>query len=130
MLKVYLAGGMRGTDWQGQLIREFPEEIYFFNPRTHGLKYSDQYTTWDTTAIEHCDILVAYLSRDNPSGVGMAAEVGYARALGKKIIFCIDSGREDDRYWDFVKELSDVITPNLLEVRDWLKEMKDIYRAV
>ena len=58
----------------------------------------------------------------------MAAEVGYARALGKKIVLCIEPGRADDRYWRFVEEISDVVTPNLLEVRDWLKEMKDIYR--
>lgn len=111
-MKVYLAGGMRGDDWQRSVIEQFPMVKYsgvtFFNPRRHGLDWADAYTTWDLTAIEHCDVVFAYLQSDNPSGVGMAAEIGYAKALGKKVILVMDE-REDERYWLFVEHMADVV---------------------
>ena len=37
--------------------------------------------------VARCDMVFAYLSPDNPSGIGMAYEMGYAKALGKPVIF-------------------------------------------
>lgn len=125
-LKVYLAGGMRGEDWQTKVIQAVPD-AKFFNPRTHRLEYPDDYTTWDTTAIEKCDLIFAYLSPDNPSGVGMAAEIGYARALQKKAIFVKDGTREDNRYWMFLEQLCHINTDDLGEAITVLKRLAELY---
>jgi len=128
-MKVYLSGGMRGDfDWQHHVMSQF-RTIQFFNPRTHGLKYSDEYTFWDLTAIEKCDLLFAYLETGNPSGIGMAAEIGYAKGLGKKVIFCEEEGgREDGRYWHFIAEMSDVYCLSLEQGIDLLSTTARLYK--
>ena len=86
MKKVYLAGGMK-SGWQDALISSYGSEFIFIDPRTHGFTSEVEYTAWDLAAVDSCDILFACMEHDNPSGFGMMLEIGYARALGKKIIF-------------------------------------------
>ena len=84
-MKVYLAGGLN-SDWRDKVMREIPDAIYI-DPRTHDLEDNARaYTAWDLLGVERCDVLFAYLERDNPSGIGMALEMGYAKAKGKPIL--------------------------------------------
>ncbi len=83
---VYLSGGL-GKEWQDYVIKKCSDEFVFFNPNDHKLHVGEEYTTWDLYHIRKCDIVFAFLEKDNPSGIGLALEVGYASALGKTIIF-------------------------------------------
>jgi hypothetical protein len=86
-LVVYLAGGMR-SDWQDKVIDKCRGlNMNFLDPRRHGLKDPILYTTWDMQAIQRSDVVLAFLEYDNPSGLGMAAEIGYAKGLGLPVIF-------------------------------------------
>ena len=80
-MKIYLAGGMR-SGWQDRL-----SEFDVIDPRTHGLSDPEEYTAWDMAGVRECDIVFAYLEKSNPSGLGMAFEIGYALGLGKRVIF-------------------------------------------
>jgi len=107
-MRVYLSGGMQ-SNWQEKVIQEVPD-IEFSNPATHGLEQPEQYTAWDLFKVAQSDIVFAYLEKDNPSGVGLALEIGYAKALGKLIIF-VDE-KEEPRF-EIVKHTSTVVFNNL-----------------
>jgi len=82
---VYLAGGMK-SNWAEEVIGNFSYEFSFYNPKTHGLSNPEHYTQWDIHHLHNSEIVFVYLEKDNPSGVGLALEVGYARAMNKTII--------------------------------------------
>ena len=100
MNKVYLAGG-HTSDW-----REKVKSIYlgynieFIDPKLKPDKHWTEYATWDVHYIKQCDILFAYMEKTNPSGYGMSAEMGYAKALNKTVIFIIEPGHEKERYFN------------------------------
>lgn len=83
-MRAYLSGGFR-SGWQKKVIM-LVDGIEFIDPSRHGLELEDQYTFWDLLAIERADIVFAYLEKTNPRPLGLCVEVGYAAALGKKII--------------------------------------------
>lgn len=107
-MKVYLAGGMHG-DWRAPYLEEV---LIGHDPKEHGLRDSQSYTLWDLTAIEECDILLGYMEADNPGGQGLMLEVGYAKALGKKIILVLDEEfmmQDRYRYFLMATECADVV---------------------
>jgi nucleoside 2-deoxyribosyltransferase len=106
---VYLAGGMK-DGWQDQ-----------FTPLVSGVEWIDPrkqpptedpavYTKWDLDGVRRADAVVAYMSPSNPSGYGLALEIGFAHALGRPIIF-IDRVQEDwrGRYFDMARQLCIVV---------------------
>lgn len=103
--KVYLAGGMHAT-WQDYLIERYPN-IKFFDPRTSGFTTSALYTRWDMEKIQESDAIVAYLEETNPSGVGLAFEIGYGLGLGKEVYFIQE---KTDKYFDIVRTGSTLMT--------------------
>jgi nucleoside 2-deoxyribosyltransferase len=60
--------------------------------------------------VRRCDILVAYMGPHNPSGFGLSLEAGYAKALGKGMIF-VDEMQQDWRgkYFDMLRSISTVV---------------------
>jgi hypothetical protein len=96
---VYLAGGMRGN-WREKVKNEMPQLIYL-DPCSHGLSDAVQYSAWDKQAVERCDMVFAYLEKDNPSGIGMCVEIGLCLGLYKPVIFV---NEKKDRYWDIVDQ--------------------------
>ncbi len=56
------------------------------------------------------------MEKTNPSGIGLAVEIGYAKGLGKTVILCLEENNSkiNDRYLDFLKKAAD-ITFNSLE---------------
>lgn len=94
--KVYLAGGMNESNWQKKVIETINSENFvFYNPREHSLTNSTEYTFWDLFYVKQSDILFAYMQSDNPSGIGLTLEVGYARALDKSIILVDERSKND-----------------------------------
>ena len=99
-MKVYLAGGMRGT-WHDEVMAALPQNEYL-DPRTHGLTDEREYTAWDLSAVRQADVVFACMTMDNPSGYGMNLEVGYAAAFGKTIIFVDAKSPIDERFSRFM----------------------------
>jgi hypothetical protein len=121
--KVFLSGGFR-SNWQTKVIDTLGDKFIFFNPREHGLEHSDYYTSWDIHFVKECDIFFGYMEASNPSGYGLAFELGVAYALNKTIILVDEKSMEDEifaRYFKIVYKPSGVILNSLNEAIDFLK---------
>lgn len=129
--KVYLSGGMNNSNWQQDVIRELEatgKGYVFYNPREHKLSQSREYTIWDLFYVKNCDIVFAYMQKDNPSGFGLTLEIGYATALGKPIILVDEKSNTDDkfkRYFEIVRESSSIVFNNLPEAISFLKNIRN-----
>ena len=126
MNKVYLAGGLR-SNWQRKVIEACGNGMVFYNPRLHELDDPHLYTSWDIFHIDKSDILFGYLEQSNPSGVGLALEIGYAKALKKLVILVdekTDSDEQESRYFQIVRESSDVIFDSLEEGINYLMRFR------
>lgn len=122
--KVFLSGGFR-SDWQSQIIEDLKHQFIFFNPREHGLADSEGYTTWDIHFIKECDILFAFMEESNPSGYGLAFELGLAYSLNKTIILIDQKSKNDSnfaRYFKILYKPSGVVFDNLTDGIEFLKK--------
>ena len=121
--KVYLAGGMN-SKWRDEVkaINKFrhPPNLIFFDPKLKPDKHWSEYGAWDIHFIKQCDICFAYMNKDNPSGYGLSAEIGYAKALNKTVILIIEPGHEKDKYFQFLKAFADVVYEELDEGIEYL----------
>jgi len=90
---LYLAGGSR-SNWQNDVIRGLAG-WNIIDPRTHHLSDERAYTAWDLDGIRRSDWLLAYLEATNPGGYNLALEIGYAKALGKRIVLVNQKGMAD-----------------------------------
>jgi nucleoside 2-deoxyribosyltransferase len=116
--RVYLAGGF--TDWREKVKKACPN-LEFTDPKLKPDKHWSEYGTWDVHFIKQDDILFAYMEKTNSSGYGLAAEMGYAKALNKTVIFVLEPGHEKDRYFQFLKQFADVVYETLDEGIEYLK---------
>lgn len=109
---IYLAGGFR-SGWQAR-ARVVLEGYEVLDPSTHGLKDPKEYTEWDLAAIRRCDIVLAYMEKDNPGGYALALELGYARSLGRKIVL-VEEHPNNRRHQSFnmVREVADHLFDDL-----------------
>ena len=117
-MKVYLAGGMR-QEWRKQIIAAV-EGVTFLDPTAHGLNSPEAYTFADLLAVKECDLLVGYMEKDNPSGIGLACEVGYARGLGKPVLLVND--QPNNRYFQFVAFCGAAVVPDIetvIKILQW-----------
>lgn len=115
--KVYLAGGMK-SGWQDTVIEKYGDKFIFFNPRDHKLNKPDQFSTWDLHHVKSADIIFAYFESDNPSGIGMTLEIGYARGLNKTIILVDEKSPSDSFFankFRIVRNSADVVLDSLEE---------------
>jgi hypothetical protein len=121
MAKVYLSGGMR-SEWRDQVRAGAPDHKYF-DPTTHGQSDPDLYTAWDFLAVKMADVVFAYMEETNPSGIGLAAEVAYAMALGKTVIL-VDL--KQDKSMAIVRSLVTVNCKSLENGIDLLHSMESL----
>jgi hypothetical protein len=115
---VYLAGGMNHSDWQSEIESTLEEKFIFFNPRKHNLEMPQAYTVWDLHFVKKCDILFAYMERNNPSGFGLTLEIGLARGLDKTIILIDEKSKFDEKfanYFRIVRESSSIVFDNFTD---------------
>jgi hypothetical protein len=129
-IKVYLAGGMKSS-WQQKIINSCNGlNFEFINPQQHGLDIPSQYTHWDLFGVKNCDILFGYMEEINPSGFGLSAEIGYAKAQGKLIILADEKSPRDERFkrmFAMINNIADVRFDNLYSAIDYLKTYNNIY---
>lgn len=123
--KIYLAGGFKGG-WHSFVTESLGKEFICFDPQKHQLAEPAKYTTWDLYHVDKCDVLLGFMKEDNPSGYGLALEIGYAKAKNKMIILVDERSREDEvfkRYYSICHESSDVMFDNLEEAIEYLKTL-------
>jgi len=125
---IFLAGTMHG-DWTDKVKSAFTtssphffSQYYFYNPKDHGLEDPKNYTRWDLGMISRSDLVFAYMDAGNPSGAGLALEVGYAKGIGVPVVLVLEDGVKKYRYFEIVKHSSDFCFDTLDEGIAFLKK--------
>lgn len=121
--KIYLAGGFKGG-WHDKVSTSLSNTFTIYNPQKHNLDDVEKYTAWDLYHVDKCDILLGYMSSGNPSGYGLALEIGYAKAKNKLIILIDERSPIDDkfsRYFAICHASSNIVLSSLDEAIDYLK---------
>lgn len=124
---VYLAGGSRSS-WQ-DVASERLSGWNIIDPRTHQLSDEHAYTAWDLEGIRRSDWVLANFEATNPGGYNLALEVGYAKALGKRIILIDEKGSADPsvrRYTSMLHACSDFTPQSLDEAISFLQKLISI----
>ena len=113
MAKIYLAGGMR-SDWRKKVksglwgLNVSHEWIDPTERNNVDVSHSDEYAAWDVAGVQQADIVFAYMETDNPSGVGLALEVGVAIGMGGKLIIVVNEDC-DNPYMRIVEDAPGVV---------------------
>lgn len=123
--KIYLAGGMSQSNWQRKVIDSLSDKKYtFFNPRLHNLNDPREYTLWDLHHVSKCDLLFAYMQRENPSGYGLSLEIGFATGMNIPVILVDERSKIDEdfsKYFKFIRESSSIVFDNFEQGLELLK---------
>lgn len=90
------------SGWQDKVIGRLGAQVVIFDPRAHGLTDSRDYVKKDLGYVKKADIVFAYFERTNPSGYGLAVELGFARALGRTIVLVDEVRSRYTRFFDEV----------------------------
>lgn len=118
--KIYLAGGFR-SNWQAQVSVRLGGSFELLDPSIHNIKDPAEYTRWDLEAVRESDIILANMEASNPGGYSLALEVGFAKALDKRIFF-VDQVKDPSikRYFEMVRQCSERVFPTVEEALDHL----------
>lgn len=118
--KIYLAGGFR-SNWQAQVINRLGGSFELLDPSAHNIQDPAEYTRWDLEAVRESDIVLANMEATNPGGYSLALEVGFAKALGKRIIM-VDQIEDPSvrRYFEMVRQCCECVFPTLADAIDHL----------
>lgn len=106
---IFLAGSVN-SDWRRGVKSALPK-LAFCDPRETGLTSPSEYKAWNLFWLSKSAVLFAYMERDNPSGYGLALEIGHARAEGKFVILVDERSAHDKTFADqfaWVHEVADV----------------------
>jgi nucleoside 2-deoxyribosyltransferase len=127
--RLYLAGGFH-SGWQDK-IKSSVSNFNFIDPRIHNLNNETLYTLWDLEAIRQCDWIFAYLEKTNPGCYALSLEIGFAKALGKRILLVDEKSSSDEysmRYLKMVRSSSDVIFDSFEEALEFMNSLSNIYK--
>ena len=110
---IYLAGGT-GYGWSDRAAAALSEHEVI-NPKLWSSEPDPAvYTPRDLAAIRRADVILVHMSSANPSGYGMSVEIGYARALEKRIIFWDEMATDwRSRYFGMHREMASVVCHTL-----------------
>ena len=101
--------------------------FHYHDPRSHGFEGDPAaYTAWDLDAIRRSDLVFAYLERDNPSGFGLAVEIGYAAAQGKQVVLVDEKsgvGEDTARHLSMVRHAASRCFDTLAEGLRYLEAL-------
>jgi nucleoside 2-deoxyribosyltransferase len=124
-VKIYLAGGMR-TEWRQYIKTNMNDlEVTWLDPTESGLTKPKEYTFYDMACVESCDLILCYLEKTNPSGIGLAFEMGYAKGLKKKILFVNE--QLDNKYTSILMECGCLIVESLDRAIEIISKMLRIF---
>jgi hypothetical protein len=121
--KIFLSGGLH-SNWQDHVVATLGSDILYLNPRMHGLTDPKHYTNWNLQAVDAADLVFAYMEATNPSGYGLALEVGYALGRSTPVILVDERSCGEspfDRYFAQVSEAATVCFNSLDEGLDYVR---------
>lgn len=122
---VYLAGGMN-SDWQDRVMRRMGDGYHYIDPRSYGSKDEKEYTEWDLEeGVRQCQLVFAYFELDNPSGLGMMLEIGYAAAHGKHIVFVYDQPETRSKYLGMARSVASGVFYSLRDAALYARGLLD-----
>lgn len=117
-MKIFLAGQVTG-EWQktvqDTIYTTFTNINALGKPRflvpTADLSTPALYTAYDLGLLEEADVIVGYMEDDNPSGYGLAFELGWGVGRGTPTILL--QAMEDERtgYWAYIENAVDLVVP-------------------
>jgi nucleoside 2-deoxyribosyltransferase len=121
--RMYLAGGFR-SNWQAQVAARLAGLFELLDPSAHNIQDPAEYTRWDLEAVRQSDIVLANMEASNPGGYSLALEVGFAKAMGKRI-FLVDQVEDPSvkRYFEMVRQCCERVFPTLSEALDHLSTL-------
>ena len=90
-LRVYLAGTME-SDWREIVKKASPRHTYYDPGIDSDQRYACVFAQQDLAGIDGAHLVFAY-ETNHPVSLGTAAEMGYAFAKGKRIIY-VDERKE------------------------------------
>ena len=79
-MKIYLAGGLK-SGWQGVVKERITNHTFFDPSRDTDQSAAYKWTQTEIEAMKTCNLVLAYYEVDNPSGLGLATEIGWANIL-------------------------------------------------
>lgn len=124
-LRVFLSGGTH-SDWRSEVRRRI-RNVEFYDPQTLSGHESMQVIA-DTERgwLDETDIVLFYLEKTNPSGLGSAFEIGYAVAKGIPVIF-VDEKRTSHTEWLGVHctKVAHELVEGISALVDMIAAMKD-----
>jgi len=120
-MKIYLAGGLN-SNWQEFAEKELLEHECI-NPKNWEHTEADVYTYRDLDGVYRCDLVLAYMEKENPSGIGMSLEIGYAVGIGKPVIFVNEC---DSKNFDIIEEISSRVFSDLRDAIYFIKNLDNL----
>lgn len=125
---IYLAGGFR-TGWQSIAMTQLAG-FDFLDPSSHQILEPRAYTEWDLAAVTRCDIILANMEQTNPGGYSLALEVGFGKALAKKIVL-VDQVTDpiSSRYFEMVRQVADAVFSDLDEATKYINASFSLHKA-
>ena len=118
-MKIYLAGGFY-SGWQDKVMAYAPKHIYFDPRNDADQRFAYRCLAQDLEGMKNCDIVFAYYELTNPSGLGLAKEMGWATLLDKPVIY-ID---EHDRLNEFLCACSKRVYHSIDEAMKYLASLQ------
>jgi len=125
---IYLCGGFK-NNWQQVVIDAAPNGR-FFNPRDHKeVTNPKDYTKINKDGLDQCNIVFAYLEKDNPSPMNVPLECGYMLGKGGRVIFCNEwSVGDEERSWfkqRFIDMFITIVTYHTTDLNEGINKLNE-----
>ena len=118
-LRVYLAGTL-DSDWRDIVKAAVPRHTYYDPGIDSDQRYACVFAQQDLAGIDNSGLVFAY-ETNHPISLGTAAEIGYAYAKGKRIIY-VDERKEINL---FLASLSEKTFSDLMAGIEYLLNIEE-----
>jgi hypothetical protein len=131
-VSIFLAGSIENgvaEMWQDDIIKHFPEDVLFFNPRRadwdktwdHNTAQFDEQVWWELQMLDLADVIVMYFDPNTKSPISLLELGLYADS--RKLIVCCPDG-----YWRqgnvrIVCEAYNI--PYFTDKQEWIKKIEE-----
>lgn len=129
MYSVYLAGGLSGPDWRAKVVEALDGKFQFLIPLSQEklVQPPEQYTVRDEFYVKKADIVFIYIWNGKRHAEGTAWEAGFAKGLGKTVIFVEEYGNKMRDRFVFIKGRADIVFGKLEDGIKYLVTLAEDY---
>lgn len=119
---------MKESSWQQYVKTYVRSKFIVFDPSQLQTKVFEEYAALDIAHVERADIVLGYIEDENPSGVGMAVEMGIARGMGKMVILVNvckpDADNPSYRYKRFLEKAATITFTDLGKAVEFINKLQ------